>query len=196
MRVTLAPMLPEALAPVPVPVPAPEPPPPPPPAPRRRPVFPAPMDLSLGPAPGAGGPSGHGRIRGLGAFDPTPDASTRDTMGALARDVTAADSTIHVRGANLPESWIELLHEWWNQHGYYPDEAARRGEDGTVRMHVKVDRDGHVRMVELESTSGSTWIDAGALAVFRGQTVPPFPPGNTDQNADLDLTITYVIIRR
>ncbi len=101
---------------------------------------------------------------------------------------------IHVRGAHVGKDWIEMLHEWWLQHSYYPQEAARLGEDGTVQIHVRVDRYGRVQEVGLESTSGSTWLDAGAQAVFRNAMLPPFPVSTPEPMADLDLTIDFVLV--
>jgi protein TonB len=197
VRLSLEPALREALAPEPVPVPVPAPLPEPAPArpePRRPQAFPAPMDLSLG--PGVGGTGGQRRIRNLGGFDAALDPSPRDRLSAMARDVASTESTVHVRGAPIEEAWIDRLHEWWNEHASYPEEAARHEQDGTVRIHIRVEHDGHVRLVEVDEPSGSQWLDAGALAVFRDATVPPLPATTTEPSKDLDLTIRYVLIRR
>ena len=101
-----------------------------------------------------------------------------------------------MHGAHVGKDWEELLHEWWLRHGYYPDEAARKGESGQVRIHVNVDRNGRVHLVELESSSGSQWLDMGAQATFRGALLPPFPPSTPEAQADLDITIRYMLIAR
>jgi TonB family protein len=137
----------------------------------------------------------HG-ARGGGGIDTTPDRATLNSPGALPRDPEAAESMIHVRGAHIGKEWYAMLHEWWDQHAYYPEQAVRRGEDGTVKIHMHVDRWGHVRLVGLDSSSGSQWLDAGALAVFRGATLPPFPLATPEGEADLDLTIDYILVRR
>jgi protein TonB len=135
-------------------------------------------------------------MRGTGAIDLSLGRATLESNGAPPRDANANTGDIVVHGAHVGKDWIELLHEWWLQHGYYPDEARRRGEDGAVRLHVRVARDGRVEIVELESTSGSQWLDMGAQATFRGATLPPFPPNTPEATADLDLTIHYVLLRR
>ena len=170
----------------------PEPPPPLPPPPRPEPAFPAPMDISLGNAV----PNQQTRrsLRGTGAMDLTIGRAARESNGEPPRDTTAAEGTIRVRGAKIGKDWLEQLHEWWLQHSYYPDEAAMRGEDGTATIHVRVDRYGHVQQVELESTSGSMWLDAGAQAVFRNATVPPFPQATPDSSLDLDIDINFILI--
>jgi TonB family protein len=152
------------------------------------------MDLSFNTADGRGTEPPH--PHGGGGFNPTPDRTALDAPGAVPRDQDAAEGMIHVRGAHVGKQWIEMLHEWWNEHSYYPREAAIRGEDGTVQIHVHVDRYGHVHLVELLSPSGSQWLDAGAQAVFRGAALPPFPPSTPEPDADIDLTIDYILDRR
>ncbi len=162
--------------------------------PRRPPAFPMPMDTTLGPS---SAPS-HSRAasRGTGAIDLRLGRATLDSNGEPPRDTSAQAGSIVVRGAHVGKDWMELLHEWWMEHGYYPQEAARRGEDGTVAIHVKVDRYGHVHLVELESSSGSQWLDLGAQATFRGAQLPPFPPSTPEPEADLDITIDYILTGR
>ena len=50
--------------------------------------------------------------------------------------------------------------------------------------------------VELIGKSGSQWLDLAAQAVFRGASLPPFPPNTPEPRADLDLTIRYLLYRR
>ncbi len=198
VRLALAPPLRDVLVPpgrpVPMPEPAREPTARPTPLPRRQSGFPAPMDLSFNDArPVSAGPRGN---NGGGGIDTTPSRDALNSRGAIPADPGAAESNIRVRGAHLGKEWIDLLHEWWTEHAYYPDEAIRRDEDGTVQIHMHVDRWGHVRLVELTSPSGSQWLDAGALAVFRNATLPPFPLATPEGEADLDLTIDYILMRR
>ena len=191
MRVALAPAFDDALASLPAPPPAPEPRPEPHPrtAGNRSPAFPAPMDIALGHA-------ARRRPRGTGGVDTTPDDADLNSPGEPPRDPDASSANIRVRGAHVGKDWLEQLHEWWEEHSYYPDEAARLLQDGTAQIHVHVDRYGRVHLVELESSSGSQWLDAGAQAVFRNATLPPFPPGTLEPDADLDITIDYILQRR
>ncbi len=165
-----------------------------PPTPRRRPAFPLPINTSLG-AGAAPSPSRQAQ-RGTGAIDLALGRATRDSVGAPPRDTNAESGDIVVHGAQVGKDWEELLHEWWLQHGFYPEEAARRGEDGRVSIHVRVDRYGHVQLVELENSSGSQWLDLGAQATFRDATLPPFPPSTPEPVADLDITIRYILVPR
>jgi protein TonB len=128
-------------------------------------------------------------------LDPTLGPEVRDAVGSPPTDIHRPDASIKVSGAQVGTDWIMQLHEWWNQHGYYPNQAAFRGEDGTVKIHVELDRYGKVLGVELTGRSGSQWLDLAALSVFRGAKLPPFPPSTPEGRADLDLTIQYVLYR-
>ncbi len=86
------------------------------------------------------------------------------------------------------------MQRWWDEHSYFPEEAARLGQDGTVQLHVAMDRYGDVKSVEVESPSGSQWIDAAALAVFRHAHLPPFPQSTRENEADLHLTLQYILV--
>jgi TonB family protein len=173
-----------------MPAPAPEPAP----AQRRRgaAAFPAPMDTTFGAAMSPV----RRAARGTGSVDFALGRAARDSPGEPPREPDAAEGMIHVRGDPVGKDWTEQLEEWWVQHRYYPDQAAARGEDGNVQVHIRLDRYGRVKLVELESSSGSQWLDMGAQATFRGAQLPPLPGGIKEAYKDLDLTIEYILIRR
>jgi protein TonB len=91
--------------------------------------------------------------------------------------------------------WRNAFSAWVEKHKYYPSEAARLGQDGTVEVKLVVDRTGKVESIQLESGSGSPWLDLAAQGMFRGQTLPPFPAGTTEPDVTVHLTMHYVLIR-
>jgi protein TonB len=139
-------------------------------------AFPAPTTFSFGTPQ---------RPQRFAEAGPRAEQAGAPTLGQFARVV---------RG-HVGEGWLEALHRWWASHGYYPEPAAERGEDGIVGIEIVVDRSGHVDALDLLSRSGSTWLDLGAQAVFRGANLPPLPPGSDDQ-ISVDLAIHYILIRR
>lgn len=153
----------------------------------------APMNFSFG---GAGPTLPSARATGRKSNNPTLGPDIASLAGAPPTDTNRPDASIKVTGAQVGTDWMTLLHAWWNQHGYYPEQAARAGEDGTVRIHVVVNRYGRVLGVEIIGRSGSQWLDMGALAVFRDAKLPPFPPSTPEPQADLELTIRYLLVRR
>jgi TonB family protein len=62
-------------------------------------------------------------------------------------------------------------------------------------VELLVEPDGRVRSARLLRRSGSVWLDAGTLTLFRGARLPPFPPGADPSGVTVDLTINYILIR-
>lgn len=171
--------------PIPQPLPMPTPPPlPPPPRPRQfaRPQqqrspsgFPMPQNWSLA---GAG--------------------SSRPTMqGGLGHaDITGPSQPAPmITGANLGRDWIAAYRAWVQARLYYPEQARELGQDGASEVILKINRYGKVLSVELISRSGSQWLDLETTGLFRGRSVPAFPPDTKEDEATIDQTIQYILRR-
>ncbi|WP_198383033.1 energy transducer TonB [Roseomonas sp. KE2513] len=149
------------------------------------------LDLSQGPpitlsrpsAPSAPGGAGLRRDREAAAPNLTANAD-------------APNAQLRIRGANLGADWRSAFMAWLREHGYYPRQAAEAGEDGTAVVRFTVDRTGRVSGLQLIGRSGSIWLDAGAQALLRGRSVPPFPASTREDSAEIDLTINYILRRR
>ncbi len=96
---------------------------------------------------------------------------------------------------DLGADWNNALNEWIEQRQYYPIQAAENGEEGDVTVSFVVAADGRVLSVQLERRSGSQWLDMALQAMFRDARVPAFPPGTTDTETTVQLTMHYIIIR-
>jgi TonB family protein len=142
------------------------------------------------------GPPSSGAQPHRGTIDLGLPPGLRDSRGKPPPPLGNLDSMARVVGAQVGPGWIQLLHEWWLRHGYYPEGAAEMGQDGTVQLHLSVDRDGRVLSVHLDSSAGSPFLDMGAQAVFRGAKLPPFPPNTPEDRAEVYLTIEYILLRR
>lgn len=151
--------------------------------------FPAPTNFSFGTPPPASPSLARTRSRthipgtidmslgpaSRGTADPTP-FSERD------QDAAAAD-------------WRNALSRWVADHAYYPEQARREAEEGDAKVHVVVEPNGRVKMVELIGKSGSMWLDLALLSLFRDRHIPPLPPGEKD-TIEFNFTMHYVIIRQ
>ncbi len=115
--------------------------------------------------------------------------------GPAAVGPTSFGQFARVTEGHVDASWLNALHDWWERHGYYPEQAAALGQDGVVRIEIVVDKYGNVRGLRLEDRSGSPWLDLGAQSVFRGAKLPSLLPFSTDDQITLDLTIHYVLMR-
>ena len=95
---------------------------------------------------------------------------------------------------HVDPSWLSALHEWWNRHSYYPQEASALGQDGTVGIEIVVNKYGNVTQLRLQSRSGSQWLDLAAQSVFRGAKLPSLMPYTPSDEVTLDLTIKYILV--
>jgi protein TonB len=98
-----------------------------------------------------------------------------------------------VAGAHVGPDWRNLLSAWVREHAYYPEQAAMNGEDGNVMVRVSANPDGHVTSVELESRSGSQWLDMALVAMFRDANLPALYPAT--KPITFDFLMHYVLIR-
>ena len=143
--------------------------------------FPAPIDLNFGPAnPGRPAP-GSVASRAIDlALGPAKPGSSR-----------AASSELY--SPNASADLMAALQAWWRRHRYYPEQARRAGEDGSVGIRLQVDRYGRVALVEVNTRSGSQWLDLAAQGTFRGAKL--VVPSNSGETVSVDLMINYVLVR-
>jgi protein TonB len=94
-------------------------------------------------------------------------------------------------GGNNGAAWMGKLKQWWDQHSFYPKEASQTNEGGNVKVHIVIAPDGEVTSIEVVQGSGTSVLDAAAVAVFRNAHLPPFPPGTPAQPADVVVTLHY-----
>lgn len=115
--------------------------------------------------------------------------------GAVAPGPTNVLPMARIEGAEVGADWRNAFRAWLEANKRYPREAIEQGEDGTLQLHLVVEADGRVRVVDLRRPSRSFWLNRSAVAMFRGATLPPFPPGTVERSVRIDLTINYILIR-
>ena len=78
--------------------------------------------------------------------------------------------------ATAPETvapgWNALLAAWLAANRRYPDEARRRSEEGEVTVRFTVAPDGRVSEAAVTKGSGFAALDAAALRLLQGATLP------------------------
>ncbi len=131
---------------------------------------------------------------------PSPPRAVAQPAAARAPVSSAAGPTHTTDGQSAPGRastasngavWMGKLKQWWDQHSFYPKEASQTNEGGNVKVHVSIAADGQVTSIEVVQGSGSSVLDAAAVAVFRNAHLPPFPPGTPAPPADVVVTLHY-----
>ncbi|MBO1360686.1 energy transducer TonB [Acetobacter sacchari] len=150
--------------------------------------FDTPMDLSLDQS---SAPRRNRRGRSGGSGGPI-DLSIGPMVqnGRLNAPYSTRSTT---RGVS--DDYSAEVDRWIRRHMYYPEDAARNGEEGPSSVHVVIDRAGRVRFVRLTGQSGSYELDASTTGMFHGAELPPVPPDIPGDHFDLDVTINYILIR-
>jgi TonB family protein len=112
-------------------------------------------------------------------------------VGASAHATDGQTAASRASDANNGAAWMGKLKQWWDLHSFYPKEASQTNEGGNVKVRIFIASDGQVTSIDVVQGSGSSVLDAAALAVFRNAHLPPFPPGTPVQPADLVVTLHY-----
>lgn len=119
---------------------------------------------------------------------PAPPARSIPPRPA-ARPVAAPSFPAPPRGDAVPgtatadphevATWRAALSAWIDRNRRYPPAARFRQDEGVVEVRFTLDPAGRVVRVDVLSGSGSATLDAAALALFTGATLPA-PPPNLD----------------
>src|SRR5476651_596042 len=113
---------------------------------------------------------------------PPPKPTPKPAVAAEPRSAPSAPRQIVPPVNNTPSpsaapsvvpGWNVQLAAWLASHKRYPSAARQRGEEGEVLVRFVVESDGHVIEVTVEKSSGHAELDAAALAMLQGATVPP-----------------------
>jgi protein TonB len=143
----------------------------------------APMSLSLAGRPPPPASQGHLQRGILLSLAPTDQNRNVMTRYAVARH-------------KLGEDWWAAFSAFVEEHKYYPMSAAERGEDGQSVLHLVIERDGTVKSVRIELSSGSPALDNAWISEFRGAKVPPFPEGTEETEIEFPASMTYILEHR
>lgn len=79
----------------------------------------------------------------------------------------------------------QMISLWLGSKWFYPEDARRRGETGTVVVRVHMDRRGNVRYLDIAGTSGYKALDDAALKMVKDAN--PFPPVPADYKPEKEL---------
>ncbi len=115
------------------------------------------------------------------AREPPAPRTSAPPRAAAAR-TAAAPAANAAAAAAWRSSWAAAL----SFAKHYPEAARARGEQGTVRLALTIDRSGHVVSARLIGSSGSATLDQAALDMARHASGQPLPP---EMGASVTLTV-------
>jgi protein TonB len=95
--------------------------------------------------------------------------TTADTAAAPAPGTSAIPASIQA-------SWQRALISHLNRFKRYPEAARARGIQGLVKVEFTIDREGRIVAAHVAQSSGSSALDAEALATLRRANPLPAPP--------------------
>jgi periplasmic protein TonB len=117
---------------------------------------------------------------------PAPRTSA-PPRAATASKAAASPAASAAEAAAWRGAWAGMN---WNKH--YPEAARARGEQGTVRLALTIDRGGHVVSARIIASSGSSLLDEAALEMARHASGRPLPP-EMGSSANLIVPVHYSI---
>jgi periplasmic protein TonB len=114
--------------------------------------------------------------------EPPAPRTSAPPYGAAAARAASSHALSAEEAAAWRSSWAAALS--WSKH--YPEAARARGEQGTVRLALVIDRGGHVVSARIIGSSGSAILDEAALDMARRASGRPLPP---EMGASVSLTV-------
>jgi TonB family protein len=121
-----------------------------------------------------------------------PNAQQGMDLSLPQTDAQAVEAPDFSVKGNVGSDWQAGFNKWVYAHLYYPDAAARQGQQGDVTVEFTAHRDGSVTGLHLISGSGSNFLDLAWEGIFAQNQLPPFPPGG-DDTVDITATVHYII---
>jgi protein TonB len=95
--------------------------------------------------------------------------------------------------APINSAWRQQLAAWLAAHKTYPEEARRRGDEGSVTLRFSVERSGRVARIMVVHGSGSSILDGAAEAMLRNATLPPFPTTMSEDRVGVTVQVRFAL---
>jgi protein TonB len=138
------------------------------------------------------------------ASAPTPAASRIAEAAQAATAASQYPATQSAGAATMPATlpgpdpaanYGAMVSAWLESHKHYPESARQRGEEGGVKLRFRVDRYGRVLSYRLLESTGYADLDAGIDQMMRGAQLPPFPPGMTQPQIEIQVKLRFNLAR-
>ncbi len=124
------------------------------------------------------------------AEQPMPDAPPAPPAPPAAPTAPQPSSTSAPSQAEI--TWQSKLLSHLARYKRYPDDARRRGAEGTSRIRFSVDADGKVLSASLAGSSGNASLDRATLAMIRRAQPLPKPPEDILNGNSVEVVAPFV----
>ena len=122
-----------------------------------------------------------------------PAAPPAATAAPVSPSPAPAPVPVEAPPAPVSADWRQALAAWLAAHKSYPEEARRRGEQGSVALRFTVERSGRVTEVSVARGSGSTILDAAAEAMLRNVALPAFPASMSQDKVIVTVQVRFAL---
>lgn len=117
----------------------------------------------------------------------TPPTTAPQTKSTAPVQASSPPST-----SNATPNWQSDLQRHLVKYKRYPEDARRRGAQGTVRLRFVVDAEGKVLSFSLAGNSGNTSLDRATLEMIRRAQPVPKPPAEALTNGTVEILAPFV----
>lgn len=124
---------------------------------------------------------------------PRPVKPKPKVVAKLQDDDEEVSSYVYTAKSLLAKQlYIAALNRWTGPYVRYPQSALRKGYEGSLRLSVKVNRQGKVTFVEVTESSGYRSLDKAALsAVKRASPYPKIPDDLSEEVFSFAVPISF-----
>jgi protein TonB len=120
---------------------------------------------------------------------PREETTARTVAATGALDPSGAGGVPRAQG-----DYVGRLQAWLGKHKKYPRRARVRRQEGTVLLHLVIDRDGSLREYRIKKSSGYDLLDRAAIAMIkRAQPLPRFPDSLDRTRIELVVPVQFVL---
>lgn len=134
------------------------------------------------------------RSRELPFSSPRPNLDLK--LPGLESVLTSEPSELELEVEDLRE-FLSIIRRRIEKAKRYPDEARRKGIEGTVVLAFTVGRRGELESVEVISSSGYKWLDEAAIqTINRAAPFPPLERFSSRESLRIEVAITFKLESR
>ncbi|TVP54732.1 MAG: energy transducer TonB [Halomonadaceae bacterium] len=121
-----------------------------------------------------------------------PDQELAEDQQAGAENASPDSETVTLTGGDTQESYLATLSAHLAEFYEYPRRARRMGQEGTVQLSLRFNRDGEVTEARVEEGSAYRLLDDAALEMLnRASPLPGVPDDIAGERFRVELPVRF-----